>query len=133
MNRPQLRIQDAADLLGQRRAMFARPGHRAARIGIGVTRAADHKQGLRPWIAFLNGSLGKTGVVAADFIVLVGERRVVAGSAEEHRAQLAVRPVHAQDRHAAIGQAASIDAQNHTVRRELAAIHHEMNDACSPR
>jgi len=51
------------------------------------------------------------------------------GRAEEDGAQLSVRRIHTQHRHAAVGKPARIDAEDDAIRREFATIHGEVDDA----
>ena len=102
---------------------------RAARIGVRITGAANHEERLCPGMLRLHVALRVTGVVTRDHVILIGERRVVAGCAKEHRTQLAVGAFNAQHRHTAVSLTAGVDPEDHAARRELAAIHNEVDHA----
>jgi hypothetical protein len=66
-----------------------------ARVGIGISAAADRGERDRAGEKFLDAVLGEAGPVAADFVV--GERDAMAGVAEIDRAEFAAGFVHGQE------------------------------------
>jgi hypothetical protein len=84
--------------------------------------------GLSAWESLLDEMLGITGVIAASTQVIRRHGAPVASADKQEAANISVGIFNAENRHAAIGKTAGIDAQDDPFWCRLAPIHGEVNE-----
>ncbi len=131
-HRTKLGAEDTTHFIRQRLAVFLCQLHGSARIGVGVTGAADDVHRLHSRVTFLNSRLSEAREIAAKLIIVGTERGAMDGRTKKHGTQLAVGTVDAHHGNGAVRQTARVDAENDAARSELAAVHDEIDHAAAP-
>src|SRR5439155_25882881 len=102
-------------------------------IRLAVPATYQNEQGADPRRMLLDIRLREPGLVATAFVAGVGQRGVMRTGAEQNGPELAVGVVNPQNGHGPIRQATRVDAENNATRRELPAVHDEVDYAVTPR
>src|SRR5207247_1974088 len=89
--------QGRLDGVGERSAMLLCKLDSAARVRVLIAAAAGQEQRDRTGVGGLQVPLRAARIIAEDLIEILAESRVVAGVSKEHRSQLPIRAVDAQD------------------------------------